>query len=166
MARAMPAMSEIFMWRLNCPASEVLMTWKRSDAIWNAATSVSNAVPNVALSHAARWAHSAPIHDSMRLVGKSAFLGPKSTVSMMKCLQRNAAIPTSTTASAPRTRWGRRASMCSKKVISEDSGSACFMWRRAVEIPDVPIGCYFSESFSTVSCFRAVFSAGVFSSAE
>lgn len=70
----------------------------------------------------------APTHVSMRLVGKSGLCGPNSTVSIMKLLQKKATSPMTPIAITPRTRCGRRASMCSKKVISVDSGSFFFMF--------------------------------------
>ncbi len=145
------------MWRLNCPASEVLMTEKRSSAISKAATSVSNEVPRVLLSQAATCAHSAPIHDNMRLGGISALLGPKRTVSMMKCLQKKAAMPMSTMASAPRTRWGAEGVDVLEEGHLRGSASGCFMLWRAVGVSDSPVEGYFSGSFSTDSCFRAGF---------
>ena len=128
MAIASPVRSEIFMWRLNCPDNEVLMIEKRSLAMRKVSGSVSNDVPSTLLSHSAICAHWAPTHVSMRLVGKSGLCGPNSTVSIMKLLQKKATSPMTPIAITPRTRCGRRASMCSKKVISVDSGSFFFMF--------------------------------------
>ena len=146
----MPVTSDIFMWRLNCPASEVLMTEKRSAPMVKLPGSTSSEVPSVLLSQAAICAHSAPTHTSMRLVGNSGLLGPNNTVSIIRCLQKKAITPTMTMAMAPRTKCGRRASMCSKKVISDGSVSSRFM----LGFPRP--GLYSSSFFGAVSFLEAL----------
>ena len=148
MAIASPVRSEIFMWRLNCPDSEVLMIEKRSLAMRKVSGSVSNDVPSTLLSHSAICAHWAPTHVSMRLVGKSGLCGPNSTVSIMKLLQKKATSPmTPPSPLAPDAGAGRRCARKKSSPSTPDPFFSCsFVCRRGTGV--------ITRSFRSRICLR------------
>ena len=100
----MAATNATCMCRLNCPESAV---FTMLNLIW-LMHSVSSPI--------SRW----DMWHRNLFVGKSGDWGPISTRSMMNFLARKATTIMTSNAMTPRTRWGRRASICSKKVISSD----------------------------------------------
>ena len=160
MASTRPVTNEIFMCRLNCPAMAVLITRKSRFETSNASGLTLSESPVRPLIQPQSAARPCPVSSSSRLVGKPALLGPKSTTSIRKCRAKNAATAITTTAAAPRTKWGRSAAKWDQKSISALSVPALgfdisVRWGiRAVLRTIYPPVCLRGHPPDSASCFR------------